>query len=424
MEDFAVAESPAIDSAVDSSTPVDSAPVDSEVSGTQETESSESEAPDTPPEAPDAKDFRAVVDGRLSATAKAALDKLKTENPTLAKTMQRALFAEDRLRRELPGGFKEIADWRSKIEQLGGDDGIKEVQNEIGGWREFDSLYTSGDPKVLEFLTQEPEAKDAFLKIAPGAFEKFRELNPDGYAAYVSQVFTADMMNARVPLMLERLQDFVADNPKAQEVLGQLIGYVNRIGKFAENPVNVPSAAKQPQAVDPRTAELDQREQQFTRKEWGNETATKHSQMFNSAWKSIVGDRKLSDTQLGVVKELYGLRLKAILDAQPDFQKNLEKYFTAKQKDGFVRHFESVYKEAVPNALRKAIEQAGVGAKPGPRPGSSGAKPAGVTPKADAGFQIGAKPSMDEVNRKATTPEMWASRKAILKNGTMRQWTK
>lgn len=424
MEDFAVAEAPGMDTAVDSAPETETglAPdvETGETTGVEEP-TTEVEAPETP------KDFKAVENGRLHPLLKSHIEETKAKNPALARTIQKALFAEDRLRRELPNGFKDLADLRGKIEELGGDQGIQEVRQEIDGWREFDSKWTAGDPEVIKFLTETPEAQAAFIKIAPAAFEKYREAHPEGYSAYVSQVFEATMNESQIPILLEKLAWIGKDNPEILDLQQRLMGFVRGVSALARKQVAPPKVESS--GPDPRASELDQREQQLTRQEWTRESGSIHGSLFNQQWKALIGDRKLTDTQIATVKELYGLKLAAILKAKPDFNQNLNRYFGAKQKDGFMKLYKSVYSEAVPRALRTAMEQVGIG-KPGPKPGQTPAKPeAAPTKPAAAGVNTGftftaAKPDMVMVNRSLTTPEMWQKGQAILKTGSKVWWKK
>ena len=383
----------------------------------------ESEAPGKP--------FLAVDNGKLSKVAKETIDKLKLENPQLAKAVQRALFAEDRLRRELPGGFKDLAGLRSKIEQLGGDEGIQSLQGELSGWKEFDAQYTAGDPKVLDFLTETPEAQAAFLKIAPAAFEKFREAHPDGYSAYVSQVFLADMQAEQLPMTIQLLGSILgratltdADKAEATKLYTSLTGYVNRIGEFAKKQVTPPAAAAKAGA-DPRAAELDTREQAIRRTEWGHEVSQQHAHIFSEAWKRLAATVPQEKVQL--VRRLYGMHLQEKLAAKKDFDPNMNRYFQAKQKDGFLRLHESTFKDAVPLALRSAMAEAGIGARKAPAAaGTSGTTPAkpGTSAKPATGFTpVAAKPNFaTEVDRSRTTAAMWQNKQAILKNGKLVTW--
>ncbi len=107
----------------------------------------------------------------------------------------------------------------------------------------------------------------------------------------------------------------------------------------------------------------------------------------------------------------------------PKFNENLEKYFKSNQRDGFVRYIESAYKDAVPRALRAAIQQAGVVAKAAPNNGTQQRTAPGQQ-KPAAGFTfVNAKPSMALVNNRLTTPDMWLQRQAILKDGRKVTWS-
>ena len=256
------------------------------------TEESTPETPATEPEsgAPPAE-FKAVVEnGKLAQVAKDHLSKLKAENPALARALEKDAFLADRFRREFPGGPAELKTMRDTLETLGGETGVQEITQELDGWRQFDQQFTAGDPKVLEFLTSEPEAQSAFLQIAPQAFEKFRELNPEGYGAYVAQVFVADMMQEQVPLMMQRLGDFLGDNPKASEVYQKLVGYLNRIGTLAKNPVNKPFEKAQPKGPDPDRQKFEQDREAFTKQQWRSESDTIHKRVFDAEWSKMVCD--------------------------------------------------------------------------------------------------------------------------------------
>lgn len=369
-----------------------------------------------------------IVDGRLSAAIKPILEKLKAENPAAEKAIRNALFLEDRLKRELPGGLAEIKQLRQHIDKLGGEEGIQEMTGELDGWRDFDNQYTAGDPKVLEFLTAEPQAKDAFLKIAPAAFEKFRELNPDGYGAYVSQVFQADLYRQQIPWILQGLRQHIpAENAQAQELFGKIENYIKRIDQLAANSVT-PAATKPNEQDQTRIKELETRETNLRRTEWRSATDKTHAQLYQTERAKVIGDRRLTSEQRATITELYGIKLQAILKATPKFNENLDRYFASNKKDGFTKYVESVYREAVPKALRAAVAQAGVGAKPGPAPGTAAEKKAPpiagtAAAKPIPGFQlVNAKPKMETVDRVNTSSEMWLKGQAVLRDGKKVSW--
>ena len=424
-EDVAIDVSPA-DTGVDTSVPDSGADIDIASPDT----GAEPEAPETPEGEPGAKPGRVVVDGRLSPQAKAALDAIAADpkNKSIADALRREVFLAERLRRELPGGVQELQGLRQQIETLGGAEGIKETQNELNGWHEFDQQFTAGDPKVLEFLTQTPEGMQSFLKIVPMAMEKYREAHPEGFNSYVTGVWNADMNQAQIPLVVARLADYLSQVPEGvrEQAMGlwkHLNDYTNRISQLASKAVTAPKIETPPKSDN----SLQERELNFTRKEWRSEAEQQHhNKIFNAAWQKHVGTKQISPEQQRGIIRLYRTELQELLSNKKDWNSTLERYVKSGQKDGFLRHFGTVYQEASPLALRKALSAFGInkaGVKPTPTATPGVTKPVG-TAKPAAGFVlIGKKPDMaTEVNRPMTTAEMWTKRQAVLKDGRKVTW--
>jgi hypothetical protein len=422
----------AIDASAD--TGVDTTPVDSgaDIDVATPDAGIEPETPETDEPAA-TEPGKLIVDGKLSPAVKAALTALKADpkNAAIVGQLTRDAFLAERIRRE--GGIEKLQELQSslsEIEQIDPERGIEGVRNEINGWREFDSQFIAGDPKVLEFLTETPEGMQAFLKIVPMAMEKYRQAHPDGFANYVSQVFVADMHAAGLPLLIERLQDFIQDKPQALQIWEQLKNYVARVQGFATKQPALPqSTATAPKADDTERQRFEQERTTFTRNSWKQEAnAQHHNRIFNEAWKRHVGDRKIPPQQQAAIVKYYKTELAEELGKKQGFDANLEKFLRSNQKDGFMKLFESTYRDASPLALRRALAAFGIG-KPGPKTGgtpATPAKPGAIAPKGkpDAGFVlVNAKPNMQtDVNRNATTPEMWAKKQAILRDGKRVTW--
>jgi hypothetical protein len=396
------------------------------------------------------KQFRAVQNGKLDATARAAIDKLKAENPQLGKAIERALFAEDRLRRELPTGFKEVAQIRQTITDLAGDAGLDGVVSEVNGYRDFDSKLFSGDPSVLDLITEAPGGMDALAKLMPNAVERIAKANPEafckfaeetaerylkvhreGYAAYIANVMLADMSRfeyakdqfTSVPSLIERLTDAIPpENAKAAQLLQLLSAYMQRIIGIAGNRTAPPKAEAANSGADPRAAELDTREQALRRREWRSETDAQHTSVFNEEWKRLAGAVKEKDAPL--VRRLYGLHLQEKLRAKADYNPNMERYFRAKDREGFLRTHMAAFKEAVPLAIRSAMAEAGIGArKAATTTGGTGTQPAKQAAAPPAGFvRVAQKPATSEVNMRLTNASMWEWKQAVLKNGKRVTW--
>ncbi len=412
-----------MDAAVDTdvSTPDTGADV-GDVESTPDTGVAEAEQPDQQITIPELK----LIDGgKLSADAKKHLEELKTTNPPLAKALQRALYRGAEIEKELPGGVKEVRQLRQTIETLGGEHGIQDLQKERDGWRQFDEQYTAGDPKAIEFMTSEPEGREAFLKLIPSALAKYEQLHPEGFSNYMAQVIGGTMAQHGIPLALERLSDFIGDNPKAIEQFNKLVGFTKFIGDLSTKQVQPPKF----QQEDPNNerTQLEQERSQFEREKWKGETAAEQNKMASDEWARLTAGRKLSDQQTAAIFELFTTRFDKEIAKH---EGTLDRYFGAKDKTGFLRYASQLSRTELPKKLREAFE-AIVPAKPGPRP-SNGAAPAknGIPAKGVAiaqGFtQIGKQPATAEIDYRNPFNSIanFQQGRAVLKDGKKVQWHK
>ena len=361
--------------------------------------------------------------GKLSADVKQTLAEIKAKNPALANQLQRALFKSAEVDRVLPGGIRQAQELQKQIQEWGGPEKVQQTREELAYFADLDAQFTAADPRFIQAMTATPEGQAAFQKLAPALMSKFEEMNPDGYSATVCKTFIADMVEQRVPLMLERLGDLIGDNPKAAGVLQQLVGYVNRIQGFAAKQVAAPAAAKAPE-VDQREAQLREREQTLTRTEWRRESDADRMKAFDSEWAKLTAGRKLTDVQTAAVKELYVSRLHSAVSKLPGFNDNLQKYFEAGDKAGFLRYLTSIHKTEVPKALKAAMDVI-LPSRPGPKPGTAvqGALPKdNGTGKPSPGFEfVGKRPDPNEIDPLRSIGLILQG-KAVLRGGRKVYW--
>jgi len=412
MDEAAVLDAP-LEAAIEE-TPVETTP---DTLGAVETPAEETPAPIS-------ADVPAIENGRLSAPAKEYLDKLKTENPALEKQFRNALYAHAQYQKELPGGLKELQAMRSLVEERGGADGLREMAERLGSFEEFDKTYFAGDPKALEHMTATPEGQQALVRLMPAALDKFQQISPDGYTSHMAGLFAATMDSWRVPVALELLNYLVADNPRAVEQLQKIQGFYGQMLELSQKKPEAPKPQQQ-NGADPDRAKFEQERTQFTREQWKAETAREQQATFQSEWDRLAGGRKLTDGQDAAVRELFESKLNKAIQAR--HAEKLERYFSAKDKNGFMRYAAEISRTEVPAALKAAFEQV-MPAKPGPKPPMPpGGKP--LTPpvngKAAQGFtQVSKPPSSDEVDYKHSfnSAANWQAGKAVLKDGRQVQW--
>lgn len=375
-----------------------------------------------------------VKGGKLGAKTKEALNQIKATNPRLARELSRALFAQERYKQELPGGLQELSELKQTVERLGGAEGIAKFQKEYDEYNDIDQRFTSADPKFIDDLTGSPEGQASFLKLAPSMIQKFEELDPDGYSGYVARVFAADMNAANLPLTLERLGDFIGENPRAQELLAGVKGYLQRINGFASKQ----SAAPQPKReqpngeIDQRAAELQRRETEFRQREYSATSRQVSEGIFNAEWSRQTKGLNLTKDQIQTAKELYQLRMGSIAKDKA-FNDNLNRFFASDDRNGFNRYVTSAYEKHIPEVLRQVIRRVAprtatataAAGKPNGAPSTPGAQKTTVatataakTPTPERGFtNVAGIPASSDVDYSRTTRDMWLNGQAVLKNG-------
>ncbi|MGH9343298.1 MAG: hypothetical protein ACRD19_06000, partial [Terriglobia bacterium] len=244
----------------------------------------------------------------------------------------------------------------------------------------------------------------------------------------VSQVFVADMQQEGIPLAIERLQDFIGGDPKAMAIWKQLAGYVNRVAGFASKPVASASPTARRDGgheIDERERSIAEREQNLVRTEWRGSADSERVSVFNAEYARLSQGRKLTDAQGAAIKELYLSRLGSALRKTPKFNETIDRYFTHRDREGYLRFIGSIYKQEIPRALRSAFESV-VPGRPGPKPGAGTAKPAAAAAAAGSvanGYAwTAAAPAKGQIDFRKTSADMIREGKAVLTDGKKVQW--
>lgn len=401
----------------DTETPVEDAP---------EPES-DPEAPEEDRPAEDAETKPAIQDGRLSDEAKALILELRAKNPRLAAQVKDALFGSDALRKAFPGGLQEAKEFKAKIDAYGGVEAVEKFRSELDEFNGLDKLFADGNPQFVDKLIE--GNADGFGQFAPIAFNKFAQLHPENYAAFICKVVAQDMSQRDVPLALARLQDFLGDDPRAQQAWGVLDGYLKSVRQNAQGSIVPDKKAVAP--PDDRAMQLEARESELTEREWKEENGRAQDQIFRNEWTRLMGARKVSSEDRAAILGLFRDGI-ASLQANPDYQKTIARYWSAKDKSGYLKYQAATYGREVPRLLGNGFSKI-LRTKPGPtngvkppvQNGSLPQKPQAAAGKSEAGFQwINKAPTTMglSVDYKKTTREMVNSGRAVLSDGRRVQW--
>jgi hypothetical protein len=396
MADEALLDAPEVD-AVDTDVQLDDSSADSTASDdSTQVDTDVQTHDDTAPVISDANGQL-----KLSETARAELDRIKAENPRLAREMRAALFDRQTLLAKVPGGVKEALATIEAYEAEGGSEAVQQVKAELGQWKDLDADFQAGKPEfVRDIAAGNPEA---FLKAAPAVMSKFAEMAPDHYSHEVSKVFAADMAANDVLLNMRLLQREIGMLPEAsrgpvQEIWNQLARYVDRVNGLAKT---APKAEAKPTAPGQTQADPDN---SLTIEQFAWERTKVKEAITKTEFEKNLGTRKLPEEKVSTIGELYEAALDRMVKAIPGHTAKVDRFLAAKDKAGYRKHMEAAIRSKAPEAMASAFRKAGVGGKPGPV-AKPAAKPAATAKPAIAttGFTRSAtKPNHNDVNWTAT----------------------
>lgn len=363
-------------------------------------------------------DDRAVVEDesgrfKLSPTAKAKLDEIKAENPRLAKELRAAAFDASALRKEFPEGIREAVALKQEFEALGGKEGVAEAQKTIS---EYDSLveaYNSGSPTFVDEMIKASEG--AFLKACPTVLSKYAEMDPDGFSGHVGRIVVSDMNQADIPLQMRLMARdlFEGGSPQLDgqgrianvkdgmhglaEGWAKIAGYIDRMSTLASKQgKKTDLGAKDDTQLTEREQRVQQAEQTAMVSEWKGERSKIESSLLDREWKKLTAGRKLTQTQLGTIKELYEVTRDRMSNADKAGKDKVSRFLAAKDKEGYRRFVSGAYGNIVPKALKAAFDKI-VTTKPGPK--------TVTTPVAKPGVKTAATYDATGFVRSATKPD-------------------
>ena len=370
-----------------------------------------------------------------------ALKELITNNPAVAKRLKEMYFTNKALQKlgtvaevqklkeaaEAFGGLDKMLEIKGQIDQMGGETGFQEAQQELGAWRDIDQQWVNGDSALVDHLaTVNP---GSFEKIAPAMFGKLGSTNPELYNHLASSIiyntFANDGTITNILLMKQALA--AGDTKLAATYFGKIEGRIGEIQGFA-------SQAPKARAADPKANEYDQKIQGYEQKE-----AVRFQgdvQQRNNAWMEPKIKTETAAYLNGAEKTLKPETLyridKAVreeiwykhLSTNDQFMKAKDKLFAQKDLAGAERLYKQYSDKLFPTVTRQILKEFGLnpGAKraAGTPQGGGNGKPNGDASKAkpEQGFtMVDRLPKPEQVDNKATTFDMKLKDQYILKDG-------
>lgn len=378
---------------------------ESEGDGIEETEEGKEEV---------AADGRKMPDG-----LKKALSALKETSPEVRKQVKELFYSNQDYRAVFAKPADAVAA-KTLIDEVGGQEGIQEIQAERQEWGKIDADFSEGKPEFVKSLAEgNPEA---FLKTAPHVINEFAQRAPEQYAYYANQVALNTFANAGLSLQgLAGAYDRYKDNPQAQAVIAEvhnaLFDLKEKSAKFEEKR----------SSVDPDREKLQQEKSQFEQQrradfEGGiaNDAEKYLKDKMQPEIDRIINGRKIDKDAMSGYQEMVQAKVEKLLGAIPGFGDKLEAFYRTGDKAKSLQYIQQKYNQVLPEAV-KVIEPylrniaPGIVKKPGATTsnGSRVSAPGEVTLKEMPDWH-----ELDPAwrSRPESTAELMQGR-AVLKNG-------
>ena len=318
----------------------------------------------------------------LYKQAKAEIEKIRAENPKLAKTLQKALVQYDKDRRALPDGSEKAALVMRSLNELvyPGKSGqtvdqiVAGAKSELQGWRQFDAALSEGDPKVLDELAA--AAPEAFQKLIPEALARYATVNPEAYSTMIAQGIRNDMLAAEVPMQMQLLTMFISQLPKEAvqgdassgilaQLRAQLAGpfvklrdWFTRVDEWAKKPIELKKIEPKGGGPSDRSGQggagsIEEREMNVRRGEWNQQSTGYGNTLISSETERLFG-AKLTDKQRARIVAKVADELDARLAAKKDYGEAMRGFLQGNNLDGYKRRLHSEYKKLIPGAVARA----------------------------------------------------------------------
>lgn len=358
-------------------------------------------------------DPTAVADGRkMPDSLKKAIAALKPTSPEAAKEIKGLFFSNQEYRSAFPKPADAVAA-KTLIEEIGGQEGIQQIQAEREEWNQIDQGFAEGKK---EFVTGLAEGNpEAFLKTAPHVINEFAARAPEQYGYYANTVSLNTLANAGLSIdTLAGAYQRYADNPQAQAIIAEvhnaLVGLKEKTTQFEQR------------RMDPREEALKQKETAFEQKRRGDfesGVATQAEKYLADKMQPeidrVVAGRKIDPDAMKGYQKMVQDEVQRRLAEIPGFADKLEALYRTGDAKKSVDYVQAQYNRILPEAA-KVIAPFLRNIAPG-KIVKTGTKTGGARTASPGEIVLKDMPSWEQVDQDKTTVADMIQGHAILKNG-------
>lgn len=360
------------------------------------------------------------------------LKEIAKTNPQLANKLQNAVYTANNFLKEIPGGIKEIRALKTSIDELGGIDQIRTqaetYRNLVEEQETLDDKARQGDASVLDTFAE--IAGDGFSKLMPAAMNRWANQDKDSYSHEMSKIMVNAMreggMVADLNLAFRMLK---LNTPEATK---EAMECLNRCAEWA-NGINT-IAAKVPvkPAVDPQIAKGQQELEAGRTKLFNDQFSSDFGSWRNSKIQEVVSPltngKTLNDYQMRTLGERIVTDIKMILTADPQYMKNLNRLYAARDMAELQKFARSRTEKLLPEVAKKAYRSLFSGSGSSKKTTKPVTQNSATTTVQTAPVKGWTKvtadkaPAPDLIDGKKTDFKMKFNKQAILKDGSKLYW--
>lgn len=384
-------------------------------------------------------------DGRkMDQRTRDAIKKLSETDPEAAKAVRDAYFSKQSVMAEFPEckdlrqAIRSIRTQKATLEAVGGSEGIQKLQDDVKGWNTEMDQFAKGDRNLIEQLHN--ENPNSLMLAARNSLELLAEKNPNLLQQAMLPTFVNLAKTAELPKYLSEALKHCVDG-KGQEAYDAIQKISVWLGQLEKASGDI---TKNRDTVDPRTRELDEREnrvkqseQQSYDREISNGVTKLNNVAMDKITKNLFSQLKLNgegrrDFTQSLMERVWAamkldkqfVTLSNSIKSKGDAQRTAQ--FVADKFEELLPDVFDKYKNirypSIPN--RQAAPKNG--AAPNGKPAPNGKAPAAPAPKVGDATMVMKKPASHEIDWTKTTDEMYhvgrGTGEAVLTNGKRVKW--
>ena len=324
-----------------------------------------------------------IPDGRkMPDGLKKAIASLKATSPEAAKQIK-GLYYSEQAYREVFAKPEEAVAAKTLIEEIGGTEGIQQIQAERQEWNEIDQAYAEGKKEFVTSLAE--SSPEAFLKTAPHVINEFASRAPEQYQYYANNVaYNTVLAEPGVQAGLQALSQLHAQLTEAPWAQQAIASVVNGIVGLKEKAAQFEQKRS---SVDPEREKLQQEKSQFEQQRRGDfegRVATNAENYLKEKMQPeidrVIAGRKIDPEAMKGYQKMVNDEVARRLGDIPGFADKLEAHYRTGDQKKAEEYIQAQYNRILPEAA-KVIAPFLRNIAPGkPKPGTPAA--VGKTPSA------------------------------------------